>query len=100
LALPAFGSIAILKGEDSGREKLLFRWQKSGIRFPTPPYKIEADGKLLHLFYYENILMWEEPPEKLLQRGLEGMLPLLPLTKGARETRQEPPLESWGLASL
>ncbi len=47
------------------------------------------DSLLIHLFYYEDIFMWEEPPKRLLQPGLEGMLPLLPLMKGARQTRDE-----------
>jgi hypothetical protein len=33
--------------------------------------------------------MWEEEPDRLLRPGLEGMLPLLPLMKGAKQTRDE-----------
>jgi hypothetical protein len=53
-----------------------------------PPYKrVLADGEVIHAFNYKNIFVWEVPPEVLKQAGLEGMLPLLPLTKGASEAR-------------
>ncbi len=53
-----------------------------------PPYKrVLSDGEVIHVFNYKNIFMWEVPPEVLKQPGLEGMLPLLPLTKGADEAR-------------
>ncbi|MBV9259719.1 MAG: hypothetical protein JO215_17050 [Ktedonobacteraceae bacterium] len=65
----------------------IYLWKEKNI--PTPPYKIEVDGELLHVFYYKNVFLWEEAPERLLQPGLEGILPLLPLTKGARHTRDE-----------
>jgi hypothetical protein len=53
-----------------------------------PPYKrILSDGEVIHAFNYRNIFMWEVPPEVLKQPGLEGMLPLLPLAKGADEAR-------------
>ncbi len=45
------------------------------------------DGDIIHIFYYENIFLWEVPPERLQQKGLEGLLPLLPLTQGAMEAR-------------
>ncbi len=49
-----------------------------------PPYRLKlADGDVIHIFYYTNIFLWEVLPEVLKQKGLEGMLPLLPLTKGA-----------------
>ncbi len=65
----------------------IYLWKTQNIA--TPPHKIEINGKLIHLFYYENIFMWEEAPERLLRPGLEGMLPLLPLTKGAKQARDE-----------
>ena len=53
-----------------------------------PPYRrILSDGEVIHAFNYRNIFMWEVPPEVLKQPGLEGLLPLLPLTKGADEAR-------------
>ena len=53
-----------------------------------PPYTLQlADGSVIHIFYYRNIFLWEVPPEVLKQKGLEGMLPLLPLTKGADLSR-------------
>lgn len=54
-----------------------------------PIYKRSSGGKDIHNFSYTNICMWETPPEKLLLPGLEGMLPLLPLTKGADQARDD-----------
>ena len=48
-----------------------------------------SGGEEIYAFAYKNIFLWEVPPEVLLQAGLEGMLPLLPLTKGAAEARDE-----------
>jgi len=53
-----------------------------------PPYRLQlADGSTIHIFYYSNVFLWEVLPETLKQKGLEGMLPLLPLTKGADLSR-------------
>lgn len=53
-----------------------------------PPYRLEArNGEVLHIFFYQNIFLWQVLPEELLQSGLAGLLPLLPLTKGAKEAR-------------
>jgi hypothetical protein len=52
-----------------------------------PPFRIVDDGKVIHSFEYTNIFLWEMPPEMLKQKGMEGLLPLLPLTKGAELAR-------------
>ncbi len=53
-----------------------------------PPYRrVLSDGEVIHAFNYTNVFVWEILPEVLKQAGLEGMLPLLPLTKGADEAR-------------
>lgn len=66
----------------------LYLWEDNSI--VEPPYRLELiDGKLIYIFYYENIFLWEVPPEKLQQEGLEGLLPLLPLTKGAKNARDK-----------
>jgi hypothetical protein len=65
---------------------VIYLWEDSDI--VEPPYIVKlADGKVIHIFYHDNILLWKVPPEKLQQKGLEGLLPLLPLTKDAKETR-------------
>jgi hypothetical protein len=65
---------------------VIYLWEDSNI--VEPPYIVKlVDGKVIHIFYYDNILLWEVPPEKLQQKGLEGLLPLLPLTKNAKKTR-------------
>ena len=55
-----------------------------GGTITKPPFRIELeDGEVIHTFQYTNIFLWETPPDVLMQEGMEGMLPLLPLTKGA-----------------
>lgn len=65
----------------------IYLWKEQNIA--TSPYRIVIDGELVHLFYYKNIFLWEETPERLLQPGFAGLLPLLPLLKGAKRTRDE-----------
>jgi hypothetical protein len=38
-------------------------------------------GHTVHTFQFQNILMWEIPPEVLKELKLPGLFPLLPLTK-------------------
>ncbi|GCE10645.1 hypothetical protein [Tengunoibacter tsumagoiensis] len=54
-----------------------------------PPYVQELpDGTVNHTFMYRYCKLWELPSKLLLQNGMEGMLPLLPLTQDGtkRET--------------
>ncbi|MBA2392295.1 MAG: hypothetical protein H0V70_06060 [Ktedonobacteraceae bacterium] len=65
---------------------VIYLWKESNI--VEPPYKVTlVDGKVIHIFYYDNIFLWETPPEVLKQKGLEGLLPLPPLTKDADKKR-------------
>lgn len=67
---------------------VIYLWEDDDI--VEPPYVVKlADGKVIHIFYHDNILLWKVPPEKLQQKGLEGLLPLLPLTKDAKKTRNQ-----------
>ena len=51
-----------------------------------PPYEQRLpDGELVHYFQFRNLKLWEMSPDKLRQLGVEGMLPLLPLTKGGAQ---------------
>ena len=65
-----------------------------------PPYQqVLPDGEVVHLFYFRNIKLWELSAEMLKQQGLEGMLPLLPLTKGgARHEVVEQMIEGLAVA--
>ncbi len=66
----------------------LYIWKDTSI--VEPPFILRLlDGNIIHIFYYENIFLWEIPPERLQQKGLEGLLPLLPLTQGAKEARDK-----------
>lgn len=52
------------------------------------PYELKLpDKEVVHCFYYRTIKMWELPAETLKQAGVEGLLPLLPLTQNG--TRRE-----------
>ena len=45
------------------------------------PYRIIGPyGRTLHLFYFDTVKLWEIPGAFLHQEGIEGLLPLLPLT--------------------
>jgi hypothetical protein len=55
-----------------------------GGKIVEPLYKEEIAGKVIHLFSFQNIKLWEVPAEVLKQAGLEGLLPLLPLTQGGK----------------
>jgi predicted transposase YdaD len=47
-----------------------------------PPYTIDLpSGDIIHHFVFQNIKLWEVPPEVLLKLDLPGLLPLLPLTQ-------------------
>ena len=66
----------------------LYIWKDTSI--VEPPFILRLNnGNIIHIFYYENIFLWEIPPERLQQKGLEGLLPLLPLTQGAKEARDQ-----------
>ena len=50
-----------------------------------PPYEMKMPtGFTVHRFFFQNIKLWEIPPEVLKQENLSGLLPLLPLTKGGK----------------
>jgi predicted transposase YdaD len=50
-----------------------------------PPYEMKfPTGLTVHRFHFQNIKMWETPPEVLKEQKLPGLLPLLPLTKGGK----------------
>jgi len=44
----------------------------------------EEIGDQVHLFSFRSIKLWEVPTEVLNRPGLEGLLPLLPLTQGGQ----------------
>src|SRR5439155_18417139 len=46
------------------------------------PYRLMLpNGQIVHVFYFKTIKLWELPVEIFRQPGLEGLLPLLPLTR-------------------
>ena len=50
-----------------------------------PPYEMKfPTGFTVHQFFFENMKLWEIPPEVLKEQKLPGLLPLLPLTKGGK----------------
>jgi hypothetical protein len=47
-----------------------------------PVYTIKVGERAIHAFAYQNVKLWELAGTQLKQPGIEGLLPLLPLTKG------------------
>ncbi len=46
------------------------------------PYELpHPNGRAIHLFFFDTIKLWEIPGAFLKQEGIEGLLPLLPLTQ-------------------
>lgn len=55
---------------------------KKDRKVDEAPYRLELpNGGVSHVFYYRRIMLWELEKEVFQQPGLEGLLPLLPLTK-------------------
>ncbi len=55
-----------------------------------PPYQLKGvRGEIIQVLNYKNIFLWKVPAKELQQAGLEGLLPLLPLTKGAETARDD-----------
>ncbi|MEO9030896.1 MAG: hypothetical protein ABI413_18985 [Ktedonobacteraceae bacterium] len=55
-------------------------------RVPKPPYiRTFVDGHVTHHFYYRVVKLWEIPAQVILDLDWEGLLPLLPLTKGGKK---------------
>jgi predicted transposase YdaD len=51
----------------------------------NPLYEMKVPmGLTVHRFLFQNIKLWEIPPEVFKQENLSGLLPLLPLTKGGK----------------
>ncbi len=54
-------------------------------RVPKPPYiRTFVNGHITHHFYYRVVKLWEIPAQVILDLDWEGLLPLLPLTKGGK----------------
>ena len=46
------------------------------------PYELpRPNGRAIHLFFFDTVKLWEIPGGFLKQEGIEGLLPLLPLTQ-------------------
>ena len=55
---------------------------KKDRKVDDAPYRLELPtGEVSHTFSYQRIKLWELTAEVFQQPGLEGLLPLLPLTK-------------------
>jgi flagellar biosynthesis/type III secretory pathway protein FliH len=66
---------------------VVYLWEDEYV--VDPIYRRVSGGEEIYVFSYKNIFLWKVPPEVLEQAGLEGMLPLLPLTRGAADARDE-----------
>jgi hypothetical protein len=49
------------------------------------PYTVELSAdEIIHHFVFQNVKLWEIPPEVLIEQKLPGLLPLLPLTQDGK----------------
>ena len=55
--------------------------QRDGNVVESPYDLSRPDGRAIHLFFFDTVKLWEIPGEFLKQQGIEGLLPLLPLTQ-------------------
>lgn len=55
-------------------------------RVPKPPYMRRfVNGRITHQFYFDALKLWEVPAQAILDLEWEGLLPLLPLTRGGKK---------------
>ncbi len=69
--------------------------QKPGSPQARPPYRVTLpDGRNVHEFWYDVVELCKVETEQLLQSGLKGLLPLVPLTReGKRQQAVERVIE-------
>ena len=54
-------------------------------RIDSAPYTRRfVDGGITHQFHFRTVKLWEVPAQTIVDLGWEGLLPLLPLTKGGK----------------
>ena len=65
--------------------------KKDGTVANAPLMREMPNGRVIHRFDFDVMKLWEIPVEELKQKGLLGLLPLLPLTRGGakREVIEE-----------
>jgi hypothetical protein len=69
--------------------------KKDGKVVESPYERKRPDGKVVHTFHFDNIKLWEIPADAFKQPDLDGLLPLLPLTRnGMRPEMVEEMIES------
>jgi hypothetical protein len=56
---------------------------------PTPPYRIQIGSWFAGSWNYHSVKLYELDPQTLLAAGLPGILPLVPLTRGATDADAE-----------
>ncbi len=50
---------------------------------PTSPWQVQGPDGAILTFHYRVVKLWEEPVEDWLNAGMVGLLPFVPLLKGA-----------------
>jgi predicted transposase YdaD len=56
---------------------------------PTPPYRMEVGSWYAGEWNYHSIKLYEQSPQTLLDAGIAGLLPLVPLAKDATDADAE-----------
>ena len=59
--------------------------KKDGNIVESPYQQKMPDGEVSHLFFFKNIKLWELPRQVFREQGLEGLLPLSPLTENGAQ---------------
>ncbi len=77
---------------------------------PTSPYQVWVGSRFCGEWHFDSIKLYEQSPQALLDAGLPGILPLVPLTKDASDADAEaamyklkqeaPPEEAMSLGAL
>lgn len=76
----------------------------------SSPYQMRIGSRLSGEWHFDSIKLYEQSPQALLTAGLPGILPLVPLTRGATEAdaaaamqqlkQETPPEEAMSLGAL
>ena len=56
-------------------------WLQSGGKRPTSPYRVRVGRRRIVDWYFEGIALYDIPAQSLLERGITGLLPLVPFCR-------------------
>src|SRR5579859_802035 len=56
-------------------------WLQSGGKRPTSPYQVQVGQRRIVDWYFSGIALYDTPAQMLLERGIAGLLPLVPFCR-------------------